>query len=379
MTPIKVPMVDLAWQYEQCKEEIDEAVAKVLSSGRYILGPYVEMFEDAVAERLGVDGAIGVASGTDALVLALKAAGIRKDDLVVLPAVTFIATLQAVLRVGATPGFVDIDLATGNLDVQLLSEMRSDVRAILPVHLYGQCVDMTCIRQLASDSGAVVIEDAAQAFGATCQGGKLAGATGEAGCFSFFPTKPLGCCGDGGMVVGTELLLDDVDVLRRQGARQKDNATRPGTNSRLDELQAAILLAKLKRFYEWAKLRAEAAIRYDRMLQEVEGVEPVRTDHERSAHHLYVVKVDVFDVDRSLRAEVCKRMRQLGVPTQVHYLRTLAEHILTRGIYRHHHDLRCARSFVNQILSLPFYPGITEEQQQLVVDALKQAVEAQCA
>lgn len=362
---VTVPMVDLSWQYEQCKEQIDEAVLRVMRSGKYILGDAVAQFERKVANYLGVQHAVGVANGTDALVLALRASGVRRGDSVAVPAMTYIATAHAVVRAGAKVTPVEVD-ESGAMCVDELR--RWQVQAIIPVHLYGHMADMDAINDVAAEIGAVVIEDAAQAMSASLDG-VMAGTWADAGCFSFFPTKPLGAAGDGGLVVtDSDMLAERVRVSRAQGSLNKRDAAQVGLNSRLDALQAAVLSVKLGKLEQWRDLRDEAASFYDLALQEVERVQPVAVVRGRSAHHLYVVKLGM-QMDREV---VRKRMRVDGVATQVHYPDAIHRH----RVYGEAARAKCPRAeeLAERCLSLPLYPGISPEQQDQVVKSLKAAV-----
>ncbi|MCG8433057.1 MAG: DegT/DnrJ/EryC1/StrS family aminotransferase, partial [Gammaproteobacteria bacterium] len=262
-----IPICDLKQQYLPLKEEIDAVMQEVAASGHYILGPQVRAFEQEMADYCGCQYAIGVGSGTDALHLALLALGIGPGDEVITTPFTFIATTEAIGMVGATPVFVDIDPQTFNIDVeQIESAITSRTKAILPVHLYGQPCEMEAISALANQYSLRVVEDAAQALGATYQGQKV-GAFGTAGCFSFFPSKNLGCFGDGGMVVTNDKDVHDrVEMLRRHGGKVKYHHSELGLNSRLDALQAAILRIKLPHLDSWNQSRRNIAYRYNQLL-----------------------------------------------------------------------------------------------------------------
>jgi len=244
----KIPLCDLKAEYEEIRDEVNEAVLRVLASGRYILGPEVEAFEKEVADYLGVKHAIGVANGSDALYLALRALDVGPGHEVIVPAFTFFATAGSVVRAGAKPVFADICPDIFNLDpADFAKRITPRTKAVIPVHLYGQPADMAEIVEIARDHGLYVIEDAAQAFGARYRG-KPAGTIGDVGCFSFFPTKNLGAYGDAGMVAtDNDDVADRVRLLRVHGARPKYYHHEVGINSRLDELQAAVLRVKLRR------------------------------------------------------------------------------------------------------------------------------------
>jgi len=262
-----IPLLDLVAQYHTIKPEIDAAIQSVLESGKFILGPNEKAFEEEVAAYLGVKHAIGVASGTDALVIALRAAGIGQGEEVIVPAYSFFATAGAVLTVGAVPVFVDIDPKNYLIDSAAIeARITAKTKAILPVHLYGQPADMDQIMALASQYHLTVIEDNAQAFGAAYKGKKTA-AIGHLGCLSFFPSKNLGAYGDAGMVTtNDDALAEQVRMLRVHGWKKKYFPEMLGYNSRLDELQAAILRVKLKHLDSWNTQRRELAHLYSKKL-----------------------------------------------------------------------------------------------------------------
>jgi len=267
---MKIPLVDLKAQYNSIKEEIDTAIRGVMQQGEFILGPEVKAFEEEIASYCGTRFAIGVASGTDALHLALLACGIKGGDEVITSPFTFIATAEAIARCGATPVFVDIEPKTYNIDpAQVKSKITKKTRIILPVHLYGQPADMASILELASKYNPRVIEDCAQALGAEYKGKKV-GSLGDAGCLSFFPSKALGAYGDGGMVVTNDPeIAEAVNVLRNHGCKQKYYHFTPGFNSRLDSLQAAILRVKLRHLDQWIEQRRNNALLYSESLGDI--------------------------------------------------------------------------------------------------------------
>ncbi|HEY6072064.1 MAG TPA: DegT/DnrJ/EryC1/StrS family aminotransferase, partial [Anaerolineales bacterium] len=271
-----IPLVDLTAQYHALRSDIDRSVQEVLENGHFILGPNVTAFEQEVATYLGVKHAIGLASGTDALVIALKAIGVGPGDEVIVPAFTFFATAGAVMLVGAKPVFVDVFHDTYCLDVEQIEDrVSSRTKAILPVHLYGQPADMDAIDKISRQHGLKIIEDNAQAFGAEYHGLKT-GSLGDIGCLSFFPTKNLGGNGDGGMVVtNDDGLAERMRMLRAHGWKQKYFPEMLGYNSRLDEIQAAILRVKLPQVEAWNARRREIARHYARRLPELGLIPPV--------------------------------------------------------------------------------------------------------
>jgi dTDP-4-amino-4,6-dideoxygalactose transaminase len=278
-----IPLVDLTAQYHSIKEEIDAAVLSTLDSGHFILGPAVTKFEESIASYLGLNFAIGLASGTDALVLALRALNIGAGDEVIIPAYTFFATAGTVMSVGAKPIFVDIDPQSYQIDVSKIEEaITSNTKAIIPVHLYGHPAEMNPILEIAREYGLKVIEDNAQGFGAEYLG-KKTGSLGDIGCLSFFPTKNLGAFGDAGMVVTNDpALAERMRMLRTHGWKKKYYSEEVGYNSRLDALQAAILQAKFPHVDSWNEKRREIARRYSEQLAPLGVVVPM--EHEWATH-----------------------------------------------------------------------------------------------
>ncbi|HDL85124.1 MAG TPA: DegT/DnrJ/EryC1/StrS family aminotransferase [Candidatus Acetothermia bacterium] len=409
-----VPILDLTRQYETIKPEIDAAVASVLASGRFILGPEVEAFEEEVAQYCGVKHAIGVASGTDALLLSLKALGIGPGDGVILPSFTFFATAGVVHNVGATPIFADIDPKTFNLDPAAVrrilessptnstnpmnstnSTNPSDVKAIIPVHLYGQMANMDEIMAIAKEYNIAVVEDAAQAIGAEYRSASSlnephephelnepnkpnephelgpsarAGTIDDLGCFSFFPTKNLGAYGDGGMVVtNDDELAERVSILRVHGSKPKYYHRMVGVNSRLDALQAAILRVKLPHLDEWTAARQRVASTYEDMLKEVQGIEtPYRSPGRTQIFHQYTIRVL-----NGRRDQLRDFLKEKGIGTFVYYPLSLHLQECFQELGYKKGDLPKSELASQQVLSLPVFPELTEEEQDYVVQAIK--------
>jgi dTDP-4-amino-4,6-dideoxygalactose transaminase len=316
----QIPMLDLQAEYRDIKGEIDAAVHRVLDSGHYILGEEVEAFEQEVAEYLGVRHAIGVASGSDALLLALMALGVGPEDKVITTPFSFVATASCIVRLGATPVFCDIDPRTFNLDPQsvrryLEKSYTPAVKAIIPVHLYGQSCDMDPLLDLARTYSLKVVEDCAQSFGSTYKG-RQSGGMGDTGCFSFFPTKNLGACGDGGMVTtDDDRLAEHVRMLRVHGARRKYHHEELGMNSRLDALQAAILRVKLKHVDAWTKRKRALAAAYDKELSSIEWLQvPYVLPECGHTYHQYTIKVPP-----ERRSAIQEAMASAGIQSQVYY------------------------------------------------------------
>lgn len=359
-----IPLVDLTAQYHSIKEEIDEAVHATLESGHFILGPAVSKFEESVASYLGVEHAIGLASGTDALVLALRALDIGAGDEVIIPAYTFFATAGTVMSVAAIPVFVDIDPVTYEIDVtQIRDRITSRTKAIIPVHLYGHPADMDPILELARSHSLKVIEDNAQAFGSTYRGRKT-GSLGDIGCLSFFPTKNLGAYGDGGMVVTNDsALAERMRMLRTHGWKKKYYSEEVGYNSRLDALQAAILQAKFSHVDSWNEKRREIARRYSENLAPLGVAVPVECDWGRHVYHLYIIRSEQ-------RPALQAFLKEKGIASEVYY--PLPPHLSMpcRKFGYQEGDFPHAERASRETLALPLYPELTNEQQEQVIMAV---------
>ena len=374
---MKVPLFDATRQYQRLREELLAAAERVLASGRYILGEEVEAFEREVAAYLGVKHAIGVASGTDALWLSLKAVGVGPGDCVLIPPFTFFATASAVLNTGAIPVFADIDPKTFNLDpVQVEEALEGKnpvwqrlgidpkkVKAMIPVHLYGQPADMDELMDIARRYNLWVIEDTAQAMGAVYKG-KKAGTIGHLGAFSFFPTKNLGAFGDGGLVVtNDDALAQKVRMLRAHGSRKKYYHEMVGTNSRLDALQAALLRVKLRHLDEWIDSRRRIAARYTKAFREVEGlVPPYEAPARKHTYHQYTVRVLGGQRDALQGA-----LREAGVGTAVYYPGPVHLQKALESLGYQLGDFPHAEGACQEVLSLPIFPELTEDEIDYVV------------
>jgi dTDP-4-amino-4,6-dideoxygalactose transaminase len=366
----KIPLLDLPAEIESIWDELMATIQGVLKEGRFIMGPNVKAFEQEVADYLGVKHAVALNSGTDALVLGVHALGIQPGDEVLTTPFTFFATAEAVSHFRAVPVFVDIDPQTFNMNIALIEEkITSRTKAIIPVHLYGQAVDMEPVLQLADKYGLKVLEDVAQAFGGEYRGKKL-GTLGHAGAFSFFPSKNLGAYGDGGMLVtNDDRIADMVRMLRVHGARKKYFNEVVGCNSRLDEIQAAILRVKLKYLDRWNNDRRAAANRYNPMLSEFEGlITPIEAEYSRHVYHQYTVRIL-----NDRRDEVQARLKEQGVETMLYYPVPL--HLLpvyaspsSKGM------LPEAEKATSEVLSLPLWPQMDAGVQQTVVQRLWNAL-----
>lgn len=372
-----VPALDLAAELAELRPELDAAWARVLESGRFIQGPEVESFEQEAAEHLGVRHAVALNSGTDALLIALRLAGVGPGDEVITTPFSFFATAETVLLLGAVPVFVDLLPGSFLIDPQAVAAaVGPRSKAVLPVHLYGELADMGALAQVAGRHGLALIEDAAQAFGARVAPGsasaasdpgllgRAAGALGQTAAFSFYPTKNLGAYGDGGM-----LSTDDAELaararrLRNHGSEQRYHHQEPGYNSRLDAIQAAVLRAKLRRLDAWTEARQQAAVRYDRLLA---GVGGLRTPAATPGHvyHQYTVRIA-----GGRRDEVAAALHGAGVSTTVYY-----PHTLERYGGRVHGELPQAHAAAAEALSLPIYPSLRAEAQEHVATALHRAL-----
>ena len=382
-------MLDLSRQYERIRPEILAAVERVCASQHYILGEEVSALEHALAEFTGAVAAVGCASGTDALWLALVAAGVGPGDAVITSPFSFFASASAIVRAGATPVFVDIDPRTFNLDpIQLEKALQSGksrkLRAVLPVHLYGQCADMDAITRVAADAKLAVIEDAAQAIGAAWNA-RAAGSLGTAAAFSFYPTKNLSAYGDAGCV--TTMNADFAEHMRRlrnHGSPQRYVHEEFGWNSRLDSIQAAILLVKMRYISEWNEQRGERAAAYDRLLisaglaktsedgtsktppvttKDLPLTLPYRDPRARHVFHQYVVRAQHRDELRAFLAEN-------GVGSEIYY--PIPLHLQSCFAYLGYRegDLPESERAAREVLALPIFPELREEEQQRVVEAI---------
>ncbi len=363
-----IPLVDLVTQYKNIQPEIDAAVQRVLQSGHFILGEEVKALEEEVAAYLRVHYAVGVASGTDALLIALRACGINPGDEVLLPAYTFFASVSTILLAGAKPVFVDIDPRSYCLDPnQVERRITTRSRAIMPVHLYGQPADMDALSALAKDHSLIMIEDNAQAFGAEYHGLKTAG-IGKAGCLSFFPTKNLGGYGDGGMLVTNDPNVAELArQLRTHGWKRKYFPEVLGYNSRLDALQAAILRAKLPHVAAWNERRRILAQRYNKGLAGLGLGLPLEAPGTYHVYHLYVMQ-------SRQRDHIQAALKKAGIASDVYYPRPpyLAEPC--RSLGHRPGDFPAADAASRETLALPLYPELSFEQQDAIIETITKAI-----
>lgn len=363
-----IPMVDLVLQYRELREDIHRALEAVLDSGQFILGPQLAAFEQEAAAYLGVAHGVGCASGTDALHLALAALDIGAGDQVITTPFTFIATLEAIRYVGAYPVFVDVDPRTFNLAVdQVAAAITPATRAIIPVHLFGQSVAMGPLLDIAAAHDLHVIEDCAQSFGATWND-KMTGGFGSAGCFSFFPSKNLGAYGDGGLIVThSPDVAEKLRMLRNHGSRRRYQHERIGFNSRLDELQAAVLRVKLKHIEGYnARRRCIARWYREGLSQFPELSLPHEDEGVKHVYHQYTVLT-------SRRAAIIAAFEAVGIGYGVYYPVPLHHQPVFRNAYPHL-SLPVAETAAQRCLSLPIYPEMEQSQVKTVVDVIQKTL-----
>jgi dTDP-4-amino-4,6-dideoxygalactose transaminase len=369
MMPNSIPFVDLRTQYRNLKPELDLAIQSVLERAAFIMGREHDQFEAAFASYLGLQHCIAVSSGTDALELALRAAGIGPGDEVITVPNTFVATTEAITAVGGLIRWVEVDAKTYNLDpARIEPAIGPRTKAILPVHLYGQPADMDAILAVARQYGLKVIEDCAQAHGA-CYKGQLVGSFGDVACFSFYPGKNLGAYGDGGAVVtDNDEIAGQVRLLRNHGSRQKYVHEIEGFCRRLDNLQAAVLLVKLPHLDEWNRQRRRAAALYDRLLAEIPGLTtPYILPGAEPVYHLYVVQVPERD-------RIQAALKEAGIDTGIHYPLPLHQQPAYARLVCRPEDFPVSAYLGPRLLSLPMFAEITPEQVETVTAALKRAL-----
>jgi dTDP-4-amino-4,6-dideoxygalactose transaminase len=367
---IEIPLVDLKAQYESIKDEIDDSIRSVIESTQFILGPEVKALETEIAVYCQTKYAVGVASGTDALQLALLACGIRPGDEIITTPFTFIATAEAITQCGATPIFVDIDPKTSNINpTKIEPKITEKTRAILPVHLYGQPADMNPILELGKKYNLKVIEDCAQALGARYKG-KEVGSLGDAGCLSFFPSKVLGAYGDGGMVVtNSPEIAEKMRMLRNHGCKEKYYHLIPGFNSRLDEFQAAILRVKLRHLNEWIELRQRKASLYSHFFDQTDGIQPPYV--APGSYHIFNYYTIRLQNDKLNRGKVQRYLSAQGIATAIYY--PLSLHL--QQVYKHlgykSGDFPVSEQAQEEVLSLPIYPELQDDKIEKVTKAIE--------
>ena len=373
---MKVPFLDLKAQYESIREEITVAIQQVLDSSAFAGGPFVEKFEKEFASFCGCEYAIGVGSGTEALWLSLLALGIGQDDEVITVPNTFIGTAEAISFCGAKPIFVDIDEQTYNMDPQKLhdylkivnrqSSIVNRIKAVIPVHLFGQMADMDPIMEIARENGLFVIEDASQAHGAEYKG-KAAGSIGDTGCFSFYPGKNLGAYGDAGAIVTNNAALEKkIRMLRDHGQKKKYHHNLIGWNARMDGVQGAVLSVKLRHLNEWTEARRNNAQFYNKLLRNLDVVIlPKEAEYAKHVYHIYAIRLQN-------RNALIETLAENGIQSGIHY--PIPVHLteayqfmgLTKGTFP------IAEKCAEELVSLPMFPELTEHQTRQVADKIKE-------
>lgn len=363
-----IPFVDMAAQQASIKDELDKRMADVLASGKFILGPEVKELEEKLAAYVGTKYCITCASGTDALQIALMALNIGQGDEVITTAFTYIATGEVIAQVGATPVFVDIDPVSYNIDPKKIEAAITDkTKAIIPVSLYGQCADFDEINAIAEKHNLAVIEDGAQSFGATYKGKRSCGLS-TIGCTSFFPTKPLGCYGDGGAIfTDDENLAKAMDQIHRHGQDRRYHHIRMGLNSRLDTLQAAVLLAKMTKFDEEIKRREEVGKRYTRLFKDIKGIKtPTVKEDNTCVYAQYTIVVENRD-------ELQAKLKEKGIPTAVHYPIPLNKQPIFENM-SHVGEIPNAEYVAEHVISLPMSAWLKDEDMDYIVAAVKELI-----
>jgi dTDP-4-amino-4,6-dideoxygalactose transaminase len=364
---MKIPPLDLKRQYASIKEEIDSAIQNVLNHGGFVLGPEVKELESKLAEYCESKNGVGVASGTDALLLSLMAIGLKPGDEVITSTFTFFATAGVISRLGAKPVFVDIDSDTFNINPELIEPaITSKTKAIIPVHLYGQIAEMDEITAIAGKHNIPIIEDAAQAIGSTYKG-KKAGSFGLTGCFSFYPTKNLGGYGDGGFITtGNDETADLLRKLRLHGARPKYFHAIIGVNSRLDSLQAAALLVKLKHLPQWHEARRAKAQYYDQKLADIEQVKtPYVRDYNYHIYHQYTIMAERRD-------ELREYLKSKEIGCEIYYPMPMHLQECFNNLGYKKGDMPVAEKAAEMAISIPIFAELTGDEQDYILETIKE-------
>jgi dTDP-4-amino-4,6-dideoxygalactose transaminase len=368
-----IPLLDVGRGNGPLREEILQTVAEVIDSGRFLHGPDVKKLEEEIAALSGAKQAIACASGSDALLLALMALEVQTGDEVIVPSFTFFATASAAWRLGARPVFVDIDRATFNLDpAKIEASITPATKAIIAVHLFGQCAEMDAIQAIAERHGIAVIEDTAQSLGAGYRG-RGAGSIGQLGATSFYPTKNLGGFGDGGMITtNDDTLADRVRLYAAHGMQPRYYHHVVGINSRLDTIQAAVLRVKLRHLSDWSRKRQENASRYQQSLQGIPGLElPVATPHGEHVWNQYTVRVL-----NGRRDWLRDQLTRCGIGTEIYYPVPLHQQICFRSLGYQTGSLPETERTATEVLSLPIYPEMTSAEQQCVITTIRELLTA---
>lgn len=363
---MKIPLLDLKAQYQSIKVEIDAAIKKVIEMQNFILGEEVSGLEKEVAVYCGTKYGVGVASGTDALILAMKALDVGPGDEVMTTPFTFFATAESISTVGAKPVFVDIDPKTYNIDPNLIEKkITKKTKAIMPVHLYGQCADMDPIMEIARKHGLKVIEDDAQAIGATYKG-RRSGSMGDIGALSFFPSKNLGGFGDGGMVTtNDEKLAERIKSLRVHGSSARYVHSEIGMNSRLDNLQAAVLRIKLKYLDKWLEARRETAEFYNEKLKAAPVITPYVPDYNIHTYHQYTLRV------KAGREKLMKHLIDSGIETRTYYPIPLHLQDCYKGLGYKKGSIKESEKASEEAFSIPIFPEMTQAQKEYIIEKIR--------
>jgi dTDP-4-amino-4,6-dideoxygalactose transaminase len=392
---MNIPLIDLKAQYNSIGNELDQAVKEVLSSANYIMGKKVIDLENKFAELVGAKHAISVGNGTDALIIALKSLGIKEGDEVITTPFTFFATAESISAVGAVPVFVDVRKDTFNIDTTKIEEkITNKTKAIMPVHIFGQSADMDEINAIAKKYGLKVIEDACQAVGARYKGKRI-GSLGDVACFSFFPTKNLGCAGDGGIIVTSDdgiatiakalrthgsgengqkayNLLNNLEENIQKAENADDTVYNPlkyynyliGYNSRLDAMQASILLEKIKHIDSWNSKRREIAKQYNNALIDTELTLPVISNYNEPVYHMYILQSDS-------REAILSKLKEAGVATGVYYPVPLHLQKVYKDLGYKEGDMPVAEYLSHRTFAIPVYPELTQEQISYIIESVK--------
>ena len=378
---MRIPALDMKAQLAPIREEIDQAIARVLDHGGFILGKEVEEFEQAVCAYTKAKYAVGVSNGTDAIALALQAIGVKQGDKVLCPAFTYYATAGAIVRMGAVPVFIDIDPKTYCIDPDSIRDylrrntqysIRNTIKAIIPVHLYGQCAEMDSMLDITDKFNLKIVEDTAQAFGATYRD-RQAGTIGDCGTVSLFPGKNLGACGDAGIVLtGQEKIAERLNCLRNQGSSPEDRYRHVllGHNNRLDAIQAAILVVKLKYIDSWNQKRAENAAYYNEELADLELITPYVADVNTHIYHQYMVRAN----NNASRNSIMSHLNQKGIDSRVFYPMPLHLQNCFEYLGYKKGDFPVSEKAAKELFSLPVYPELTREQMDYVVESVKEGL-----
>ncbi|MDP3025611.1 MAG: DegT/DnrJ/EryC1/StrS family aminotransferase [candidate division Zixibacteria bacterium] len=367
---MKVPFLDLKREYDSIRKEIDQAISGVFNHTQFILGPEVKALEEEISRYCETKYAIGVASGTDALLLSLRACGVEPGDEVITSTFSFFASAGVIANLKAKPVFIDIDPFTYNIDPnQIEKRITKKTKAIMPVHLFGQCADMDPILEVAKKHKVRVVEDAAQSIGAKYKGRK-AGSMGDAGCFSFYPSKNLGGAGDGGMVITNDPdLAERLKLLRVHGSKTKYFHSLVGYNSRLDTLQAAVLKVKLKYLDSWHEKRRENADYYDRAFK---GIDLITPKVESFNYHIY----NQYTIAVKDRGKLKEHLAQNQIGFDTYYPLPLHLQKCFEDLGYKKGDLPNAEKKAQEVLSLPIYPGLKREEQDFVIEKIKRSISA---